>query len=207
MSAAPDVVPSRRERRRLEVRERILDAARGLFETKGYDATTVEEIARDADIAYGTFFNHFPAKLDLLRELSHVMLLELFDDVEEERSAHPTFAERLTWIFETAAARTIAKGPRARELLRSMMSLSFPETAQADDDQIRSIFRRMLEDGRAGGDVRDDEDVETLTEVFAGTWYSMFLSWIHADDYPLQERAAATAGFLSRVLAPPRGPT
>ena len=36
--------PSRRERRRLEVRARVLDAAWELFESQGYDATTVEQV-------------------------------------------------------------------------------------------------------------------------------------------------------------------
>ncbi|MDG2303299.1 MAG: TetR/AcrR family transcriptional regulator [Candidatus Binatia bacterium] len=203
MSALAEAPPTRRERRRLEVRERIVEASRGLFESKGYEATTVEEIARASDIAYGTFFNHFPAKIDLLRELSHVMLIGLFEDVEEAWGRRGSFGEHLVWIFETAAERAEEKGPRARELLRAMMSLAFPETAEADDRRMRAMFRKLLEDGRAAGDVRVDEDVETLTEVFVGTWYSMFLSWVHTEGYPLRERAAATARFLSRILAAP----
>ncbi|HIG72177.1 MAG TPA: TetR/AcrR family transcriptional regulator, partial [Myxococcales bacterium] len=62
--------PSRRERRRLEIRDRIVETAFMLFETDGYEATTVTEIAARADIAYGTLFQHFPSKLDLLREVS-----------------------------------------------------------------------------------------------------------------------------------------
>lgn len=202
MSVAVDAPPSRRERRRLEVRERIAQAARILFESKGYEATTVEEIAREADIAYGTFFNHFPAKLDLLRELSHLMLVELFLDVEETWGTRGSFAAHLSWIFETAAERAEEKGPQARELLGAMMSLAFPETAEADDQRLRAMFRKMLEDGQASGEVRTDEDLDTLNEVFVGTWYSMFLSWVHSPDYPLRARAAATARFLGRVLAP-----
>ena len=36
-----------------------------------------------------------------------------------------------------------------------------------------------------------------------GTWYSMFLSWVHFDDYPLRERAAAAARFLAGTLGAP----
>lgn len=202
MSAVADAPPSRRERRRLEVRERIAQVAIGLFETKGFDATTVEEIAREADIAYGTFFNHFPTKLELLRELSHVMLAELFDDVEETWRDRGSFADHLTWIFETAAERAVAKGPKARELLSAMLSQAFPDTAEADDQRLRATFRRMLEAGRASGEVRSDEDLDTLNEVFVGTWYAMFLSWAHSESYPLCERAASTARFLGRAFAP-----
>ena len=57
----------RRERRRLEVRARVLEAAWDLFERQGYDATTVAQISDRADIAYGTFFNHFSEKHEVLR--------------------------------------------------------------------------------------------------------------------------------------------
>ena len=139
----------------------------------------------------------------LLRELSHVMLIELFEDVEEAWGRRGSFGEHLVWIFETAAERAEEKGPRARELLSAMMSLAFPQTAEADDQRMRAMFRKLLEDGRASGEVRVDEDVETLTEVFVGTWYSIFLSWVHSEGYPLRERAAATARFLSRILTAP----
>ncbi|MGB0437840.1 MAG: TetR family transcriptional regulator, partial [Mycobacterium sp.] len=60
---------TRRERRRLEVSGRVLDAAESLFVAKGFDETSVAEICEAADVAYGTFFNHFPAKSDLLLAL------------------------------------------------------------------------------------------------------------------------------------------
>src|SRR5262249_53255483 len=83
--------PTRRERRRLEVRERILDTALELFEAQGYEATTVAEIVRRADIAYGTFFNHFPSKLHLLRELSDLALRDVFENLEEVRKQPGSF--------------------------------------------------------------------------------------------------------------------
>ncbi len=51
---------SRRERRKLEVRNRILEASTTLFEAKGLEATTVVEICERADVAHKIFFNHFP---------------------------------------------------------------------------------------------------------------------------------------------------
>ena len=61
---------NRRDRRRLELYERIVEAGEALFEEQGYDETKVAEICERADVAYGTFFNHFPTKLDLLRALA-----------------------------------------------------------------------------------------------------------------------------------------
>ena len=59
---------SRRERRKLEMRARILETARELFSDQGFQETRVADVCERADIAQKTFFNHFPTKLDLLRE-------------------------------------------------------------------------------------------------------------------------------------------
>ena len=60
----------RRERRKLEVRARILEASVSLFQQQGIAATTVVEICGLADVAEKTFFNHFQSKGELLREIA-----------------------------------------------------------------------------------------------------------------------------------------
>ncbi len=45
-----------------ETRQRILDASKSLFRTKGYAATTTRDLASEAGIATGTLFNYFPNK-------------------------------------------------------------------------------------------------------------------------------------------------
>ena len=171
-----------------------------LFESQGYEATTVTEIARRADIAYGTFFNHFPSKLHLLREISDLALRDLFENVEEVRKQPGSVAERLIALFVSSAERAEDRGPQMRELTGAMMALAFPETAGHDDRRIRLAFRRILEDGRATGEVGPGVDLDTLSEVVVGTWYSIFLSWVHCDGYPLSERASRVARFLADTL-------
>jgi AcrR family transcriptional regulator len=55
-----------RERKRARTREAILDAAMELFATRGYDGTTVADIAAAAQIATRTFFGYFASKEELL---------------------------------------------------------------------------------------------------------------------------------------------
>ena len=66
----PNVLEGRRERRRRELRERVLEATLALVAEQGFEATTVEQIAEAADIAPATFFNHFQSKGGLLAELT-----------------------------------------------------------------------------------------------------------------------------------------
>jgi AcrR family transcriptional regulator len=60
-SPAPDLGP-----RALRMIARILEATRTVFLAKGYAGTTIDEIARTADISRASFYTYFPTKRDVL---------------------------------------------------------------------------------------------------------------------------------------------
>ena len=55
-----------RSRKKAKTRLAIEDAAFALFEDKGFEATTVEEIAERAEVSTPTFFRYFPTKAEVL---------------------------------------------------------------------------------------------------------------------------------------------
>lgn len=76
-----------RERKKLETRRRIVDAALYRFAEYGYEATTVEEIADDADVSVTTFFRYFHTKDEVLFVDTDTRV-PAFRAVLEERPAH-----------------------------------------------------------------------------------------------------------------------
>ena len=64
----------RRDRERMETREKILDAARHLFARDGYEAVTMRAIAEEAEYTPTAIYHHFENKQTLVTELCHYEL-------------------------------------------------------------------------------------------------------------------------------------
>lgn len=62
----PTASGDRRTRRREATRRKLTDASRTLFASQGVDATRINEITELADVGFGSFYNHFADKDDLV---------------------------------------------------------------------------------------------------------------------------------------------
>ena len=110
-SSPQESPPGLRERKKQELRDRLLDAARGLFEQKGFDAATVDEICARADVSQKTFFNYFPTKHHVVREIADAFLEDVGAYVEEARKQSGSTVDRLVHLFQRNLCRRIGKPP------------------------------------------------------------------------------------------------
>ncbi len=198
------LLPSRRERRKLEMRSRILETARELFTEQGFQVTRVVDVCDRADIAQKTFFNHFPSKLDLLREIAHEGVEQLMFEIEDIRKAEIGTPERIHRFFDTVAAQLEGAGPKNRELLVELVHLISGDAAERSEQvrRLHTAFRGIVEDGLALGDVTRRHDPQALTEMILGAYYVLIFNYANLDDFPIRERGHAAARLLADALAP-----
>ena len=81
-----------RERKKQQTRQLIADTARELFAERGFEAVTVADIARAADVSAQTVFNYFPTKEDLFYSR-----LEAFEERAAGGGARPRSRTRASW--------------------------------------------------------------------------------------------------------------
>jgi AcrR family transcriptional regulator len=167
-----------RERKRTRTRLMIQGEAMRLIAEKGYENTTVDDIAYAAAISPRTFFRYFPTKED-------VVIWDEYDPIVPElfaaRPADEPLAESLRSFLHQALG-GLYERDREQLLLRARLLTTVPELrARLRDDQ-RTGERRMAEHlaERRGVPV-DDLAVQVLAAAFGATIIVALERWVEDD--------------------------
>jgi AcrR family transcriptional regulator len=78
-----------RERKKQRTREALVDAAIELFNAKGFEATTVDEIADAVEVSSRTFFRYFGSKEDVVITLQTRQFDDVYDEFERRPADEP----------------------------------------------------------------------------------------------------------------------
>jgi AcrR family transcriptional regulator len=90
---------NRRDRRKLATRQALLDATVALLASRSIDALSVDEIAMQADVAKGTFYNYFHDKDALAHELAAHVRARLEDEIARANDGIDDPAKRIARAF------------------------------------------------------------------------------------------------------------
>ena len=108
-----------RERKKEQTRQLIASTARRLFSERGFEAVTVAEIARAADVAEKTVFNYFPTKEDLFYSRLEAFEEELLEAVRGRASGESAIAAFRTFVMRQRGVFDL-RGEQATEQLRTI---------------------------------------------------------------------------------------
>lgn len=146
-----------RTKRKNETRRKLVRASRQLFVAKGYDETTLEEIAEAAGLHVQTLYRHFGTKQELARA-GDVYWLNLFESAIAERDPSvSTFKFWRDWMEDTVV-QLLAEGETFRIHLKA--SHSTP-TILGASLEIRSRYETLLTEHLAKDFQMDHEGIST----------------------------------------------
>jgi AcrR family transcriptional regulator len=203
-----DALPpvGRRERRKLEVRTRIYTVARDLFAKQGFEATTVDEIARVADVAPATFFNHFQSKQALLGLMTGEIFEYLHSMTTEHLEGEGSSSEKLRAFISSASEGIAAGRGVARDvLLEFMRSDATPNGPHPYLERLFEPFVSLIEEGQREGEMRNDYDAAFLAQMSVGMLNSAITNWLANPDYPVEAGLIDAAEFALNTLRPITG--
>ena len=185
-----DPTPGLRERKKAKLRRAIQAAALHLFETQGYEHTTVEQIAEAAETSTTTFYRYFPAKEDVVLDNDASPLFEA------TVAARPA-GESLTATIRAAMGAVAVAAGAERDLTLARMRLI--ATVPALEARFAGQERRTIDvltsllasrTGRPAGDYQ----LELVAFVLAGVLFTASRRWV------AEEGATSLATLVDQAL-------
>jgi AcrR family transcriptional regulator len=178
----PPARSGRRERRREETAQRLLDAAVRLFADHGYANTTVEAITEAADVGKGTFFNYFPGKELVLAALAQRQVEKIAAAASHIDPALPVRAQIRAVVHQIAAGWLHSK-----RLIRTLLGIAL--TNETLTPQLEALLPRgrshmllLVQEGQRRGEIRTDLPAPEVTRMLQQFMFGTQVVWaLHPD--------------------------
>ncbi|MFI6868261.1 TetR/AcrR family transcriptional regulator [Nocardia sp. NPDC050406] len=171
-----------RELKKERTRRALLRAAYRLFDDKGYDGTTITEIAKAAEVSPGTFFNYFGTKEDLLfADRSHIVEAGLRELGERHPGETPGDMVLRAYEAMLAVERT---GDPDGELgpHRARLVLTVPALHATSLKRLFDVQQRMaVELHRTCADELDEIEAAVIVGAFTGAGIAALRAAIEAE--------------------------
>jgi len=193
----------RREKRKLETRARIEDAAYELFRRQGIENTSIEQICAEADVARRTFYSYFPNKHALLGGLGVSRLYSQSGPMLQLLTInHSSTRGRLQAMIDFIKATFSAYEDIDRQLILAAPTVfaNDPETQREINNSALDSFARLFAAGQAQGDACTTLSPEILAAMVVGTLNVLTVSWAVDSNYPIFAKLEEAQGMFEAVV-------
>ncbi len=198
--AGEDLPPEPRQKRSIEKRTRLKQAALALFGAKGFEGASIEEIATHAGLAVGGFYQHFRSK----RQLLLVLMNDLIDgltrvDLRPQTAGDPR--EILHTLLSNAFARDFQYLGAYRAWQEAM--LTDPTLARKNQEihawttaRVTAVFKMMHQMPGSRADV----DIAGLARAMDTFFWSLLAQALHMKKPELDRWIDASTHLIHHAL-------
>ncbi|WNV88604.1 TetR/AcrR family transcriptional regulator [Umezawaea sp. Da 62-37] len=159
--------PARRGRPGYDL-ESLLQVAVKLFNERGYDGTSMEDLARKLGITKSAIYYHVPSKDELLRLAVDRALDGLFAVVAESEEAPGRAIDRLEHVLRGSVAILVEQLPFVTLLLRVRGNTKVERAALARRREFDHLITDLVKQAESEGDVREGLDPATVARLLFG---------------------------------------
>jgi AcrR family transcriptional regulator len=177
-----------------------------LFGTRGFDATTVEDITRAADVGKGTFFNYFRTKEVLLSDWAELRLDILRGARSEAQQADEPVREVLRRLFSKLLEEPTRSHATTRCMLVGLLgSKPIARMVQGTAVRARQILTDIMAAGQQRGEIRRDVAAADLAQFFQQMFFGFMHLWVLIPKQNLSPRSNSAFDLFWAASAVPQG--
>lgn len=184
----------RRQQRKSETRELLLNAATELFVARGFEETTYDDIAGAAHLARQTVFNYYPRKEDFVIAWADRRRDEVAQALTSSAFAGEHAATRLALIMRVLA-NSYERSPTAgRVYTIAWVKWGGPIL---EEPILAGQFAAVIAEGQRSGELRDDISAETAGRLIRAAYFDALWRW--AAPGRAEEAPSLFAEMLARL--------
>ena len=206
MTATANGAPARRGRPGHSL-DSLLDVAVAVFNERGYDATSMDELAARLGITKSAIYHHVPSKVELLRLALDRALDALFAVTEQPGATSGPAIDRLEHVVRGSVLVLTQELPYVTLLLRVRGNSEVERAALQRRREFDRFVTGLVRAAEEEGDVRPDVDPAVTSRLLFGTVNSL-TEWyrpggeLTADDLADAVVTTAFRGLRTGVRAP-----
>jgi AcrR family transcriptional regulator len=187
--------PARRGRPGYDL-ESLLRVAVGVFNDRGYDGTSMEDLAGALGITKSAIYHHVPSKTELLRLAVNRALDGLFAVTVEPGCQAGPAVDRLEYLIRRSVQVLVERLPFVTLLLRVRGNTEVERAALARRREFDHFVTDLVNQALAEGDLRPDTEAAVTGRLLFGMVNSL-TEWYRPTGGPADERIADTVATIA----------
>ncbi|MBB4929494.1 AcrR family transcriptional regulator [Lipingzhangella halophila] len=148
--------------------ESVLGVAVRVFNERGYDGTSMEDLARALGVTKSAIYHHYSGKSELLRLSLDRALDGLFAVTREPEATSGPVADRLEHVLRRAVGVLVERLPHVTLLLRVRGNTDVEQRALERRREFDHFVSDLVREGMAAGDIRPDIDPAVASRLLFG---------------------------------------
>lgn len=162
-----------RKKQKAQTRELILDSARALFESRGYEKTTMRAVAIRAEIGLGTTYKHFTNKAALLAAALLGDLTHLYNSATAAIPPDISIKQQFIHISRQFYTFYTSRPALSKAYLANLFSMDEQGVAMINsfDEVYAEKITALVEAAQKRGEIRPDKDCAFVAMAFIADYF------------------------------------
>lgn len=182
-------------------RDKILDAALGIFASKGYHDTRMDEIVEQSGTSKGSIYFHFPNKerlfLALVDQFANLLERRVTEAISQQQEGMARVSVALEAIVETFGR---YRRPAKLMLIQAVgLGAPFEQKRQETNDRFARLISKYLEEAVMVGEI-EPLDVDVVSYAWMGAINAVIIRWVYTGEPEPQRILSALLPVLLRSV-------
>jgi AcrR family transcriptional regulator len=191
-----------REKKKKKTRQAIMDAAIRLFSEKGFEKTSVDELAKEAGVGKSTIYGYFHTKNEIFLAFCEDQVDFVFTDLAQKRDPDASLQEQLLTLF-MGQFRYVTKNFNFGRILAREMVFPKELTIEKSNDlseRYLSALGEILTKAILRGELRDDLELLYISGHFYAFYLLVLSAWYERRFQSEQEIEQALRKLLRQAM-------